>query len=249
MASSSPVETIFFARSRRKRRRSGRTIWTRPVELTPALRLKVERLLESHPQAMDFLAEPAVDRGQFDSDAATHDMTSLAPASGHEETGPRDRRARAELNETLDQERGDDVESALSFLQPSEKPGSLGRLAHYEVLEVLGNGGFGTVVKAFDEKLQRFVAIKLMSSALGRDLGASQAVRARSAVGRGRPPRECDRHLCRRGRTHPLSGHGLHRRDEPCSRSSRRRVRWSYPTCSGSDGKSPPVWPRRTRWA
>jgi eukaryotic-like serine/threonine-protein kinase len=31
------------------------------------------------------------------------------------------------------------------------------------VLEVLGNGGFGTVVKAFDKKLHRFVAIKLMS--------------------------------------------------------------------------------------
>ncbi len=58
------------------------------------------------------------------------------------------------------------MESALSFLQTSQKPGSLGRLAHYEVLEVLGNGGFGTVVKAFDEKLHRFVAIKLMSPLL-----------------------------------------------------------------------------------
>ena len=58
------------------------------------------------------------------------------------------------------------MESALKFLQPSDKPGSLGRLAHYEVLEVLGNGGFGTVVKAFDEKLHRFVAIKLMSPLL-----------------------------------------------------------------------------------
>ncbi len=54
----------------------------------------------------------------------------------------------------------------LSFLQASEKPGSLGRLAQFEVLEVLGNGGFGTVVKAFDEKLHRLVAIKLMSPLL-----------------------------------------------------------------------------------
>ena len=67
------------------------------------------------------------------------------------------------------------MESALSFLQPSEKPGSLGRLAHYEVLEVLGNGGFGTVVKAFDEKLHRFVAIKLMSPLLA----ATSAARKR----------------------------------------------------------------------
>jgi eukaryotic-like serine/threonine-protein kinase len=63
------------------------------------------------------------------------------------------------------------VESALGFLQPSEKPGSLGRLAHYEVLEVLGNGGFGTVVKAFDKKLHRFVAIKLMSPLLAATAG------------------------------------------------------------------------------
>src|SRR6516225_2657916 len=29
----------------------------------------------------------------------------------------------------------------LSFLAPSPEPGSLGRLDHYDVLEVLGNGG------------------------------------------------------------------------------------------------------------
>ena len=63
----------------------------------------------------------------------------------------------------------DVLEQTLSFLEPSTKPGSLGRLAHYEVLEVLGRGGFGTVVKAFDEKLHRFIAIKLLSPFLGCD--------------------------------------------------------------------------------
>ncbi len=70
------------------------------------------------------------------------------------------------MEHALNDERRDSIERALSFLQPSEKPGSLGRLAHYEVLEVLGNGGFGIVVKAFDEKLHRLVAIKLMSPLL-----------------------------------------------------------------------------------
>src|SRR5262245_46493 len=51
----------------------------------------------------------------------------------------------------------------LDFLQPSTKPESLGRLAHYEVLEVLGRGGYGIVVRAFDETLQRVVAIKVLA--------------------------------------------------------------------------------------
>ena len=115
----------------------------------------------------------------------------MVPTSGPEGS-PRDPGAGTELIETLDHERGDDVESALSFLQPSEKPGSLGRLAHYEVLEVLGNGGFGTVVKAFDEKLHRVVAIKLMSPLLAatsaprkrfvREARAAAAVRHENVI-------------------------------------------------------------------
>lgn len=54
-------------------------------------------------------------------------------------------------------------EVVLDFLQPTTKPGSLGQLGHYEVLEVLGRGAFGIVVRAFDEKLQRIVAIKVLS--------------------------------------------------------------------------------------
>jgi putative intracellular protease/amidase len=57
-------------------------------------------------------------------------------------------------------------ENSLDFLSPSDRPDSLGKLARYEVLERIGSGGFGVVLKAFDEKLQRIVAIKALHPAL-----------------------------------------------------------------------------------
>ena len=42
----------------------------------------------------------------------------------------------------------------------------LGRLGHYEVMKVLGHGGFGVVLKVFDEKLRRVVAIKVLKPSL-----------------------------------------------------------------------------------
>src|SRR5262245_678160 len=54
----------------------------------------------------------------------------------------------------------------LVFLGPPTQPQSLGRLAHYEFLETIGGGGFGMVFRAYDEKLQRIVAIKVLAPAL-----------------------------------------------------------------------------------
>jgi serine/threonine protein kinase/WD40 repeat protein len=54
----------------------------------------------------------------------------------------------------------------LHFLQPSDLPDSLGRLGHFEILEVIGHGGMGVVLRAFDDKLHRVVAIKVMAPEL-----------------------------------------------------------------------------------
>src|SRR5690242_15910393 len=85
------------------------------------LRRRVEALLHAHDSAGDFLARPAVEQ-------LADDLSPPAPDAKE-----------AEPHET-------EANEDLTFLKPSRKPGSLGRLGHYEVFEVLGRGGFATVV-------------------------------------------------------------------------------------------------------
>lgn len=54
----------------------------------------------------------------------------------------------------------------LYFLAPSDQPDVLGTLGDYEVHELIGQGGMGVVLKAFEPALHRLVAIKVMSPAL-----------------------------------------------------------------------------------
>lgn len=60
----------------------------------------------------------------------------------------------------------------LSYVGSSERPGTLGRFADYDLLEVVGQGGMGSVFRAFDPKLQRIVAIKVLSPVLAADPSA-----------------------------------------------------------------------------
>lgn len=62
----------------------------------------------------------------------------------------------------------------LDFLQPSDKPGCLGTVGGYEVVELVGCGGMGIVARAYDTKLNRIVAIKAMVPALAANPAAVQ---------------------------------------------------------------------------
>jgi Tol biopolymer transport system component len=50
----------------------------------------------------------------------------------------------------------------LDFLSPPQKPGSLGRLGHFDIEEVIGRGGMGVVLRAHDACLERHVALKVL---------------------------------------------------------------------------------------
>jgi serine/threonine protein kinase len=75
-----------------------------------------------------------------------------------------------ELQKTFGSCDGDTVESGstdrlLEMLAPCDKPGRIGQLGPYEIIEVIGRGGMGVIVRACDPKLNRNVAIKLLAAA------------------------------------------------------------------------------------
>jgi serine/threonine protein kinase len=131
------------------------------------LRGRVEALLQAHHkvQGMEgFLARPPA-------------------TTGEERT--------AELQANAKSTAAEDTED-LYFLAPATRPDSFGRLANYEMLQVLGRGGFGIVFRAIDDVLQRVVAVKVMAPQMAtlsparkrflREARSSAAVRHENVV-------------------------------------------------------------------
>jgi serine/threonine protein kinase/WD40 repeat protein len=58
------------------------------------------------------------------------------------------------------------TEMKLDFLAPAQADDELGRLGDYRVLEVIGMGGMGLVLRAEDPKLRRQVALKTMKPSI-----------------------------------------------------------------------------------
>lgn len=51
---------------------------------------------------------------------------------------------------------------SLTFLDPSDNPAMLGRLGEFEILDTIGCGGMGIVLKGYDHELNRYVAVKVL---------------------------------------------------------------------------------------
>jgi eukaryotic-like serine/threonine-protein kinase len=129
-----------------------------------ALRRRVDALLRASEVQDSFLERPA-----FETDLLNPETDALSQKSMRPE------------------------ELSLDFLHPADDPQALGRLGYYDVLEVLGHGGFGVVLKARDTKLDRIVAVKTLSQSLAtsatarkrfvREAKAAAAVKHENVVG------------------------------------------------------------------
>ena len=156
-----------------------------------ALRQSVAALLKSHEEASGFLRKPAVEQvvtSAFSADTPAEPLkpTDLIDGGSANVAAP----ASSAMTQPEHSRAGDDD---LSFLDPATTAGSLGRLGHYEIQEVIGKGGFGIVLKGFDSRLHRVVAIKVLSPAYAangsarkrfiREARAAAAVKNEHVVG------------------------------------------------------------------
>ncbi len=157
MSECSATETIFFHALEKRTTAERMTYLDKACAGNEPLRRQVERLLASHPQVGTFLERPVVEAAE---------LAGIAPPEMEEEGD------RVNTPDTpFDMPEG---EIRLDFLGPSQRPGGLGRLGQYEMLEVVGKGGMGIVLRAFDEKLHRVVAIKALAPALASSAEARE---------------------------------------------------------------------------
>jgi len=136
-------ETIFATAIQKASEEERREFLDQACSNDPELRARVESLLRASAQAGSFFDRPP---------AALQPTINLGSKV-----------------ETEDEDEPSPASVSLPPLEPSETPGSLGRLEGYDILEVVGQGGMGIVFRATDLKLHRIVAVKVMS----RELAAS----------------------------------------------------------------------------
>ncbi len=143
------------------------------------VRQRVDEILRAHDEASGFLDRPAAEMMRtsgFATEPPFEPPTDAADAV-------RPRHAASGQTELTQGEQHQASDQELNFLAASKQPGHLGRLGPYEIQAVIGRGGFGIVLKAFDERLHRVVAVKVLSPAYA----VNAAARKRFASARRGP--------------------------------------------------------------
>jgi WD40 repeat protein/serine/threonine protein kinase len=157
MTDGSSMEAIFFAALEKSTAAERAAYLDEACAGDAGLRRQVECLLAAHAQSGAFLDRPIVESSRLAGLAARMESGFGADTIGSDESS-----ASPESSIVLD------------FVSPPRRPDSLGRLGHYEVLEVVGHGGMGIVMRAFDEKLHRVIAIKALAPALATNAQARE---------------------------------------------------------------------------
>ncbi|MCA9120823.1 MAG: SUMF1/EgtB/PvdO family nonheme iron enzyme [Planctomycetaceae bacterium] len=123
------------------------------------LRMRVEHLIQQSGSVGSFLEHPPV---AADDDAWRGFDATIVHSNGSTCDDEDDLLSSEQLDMTQNPH-DSNYEIPLGYLQPATREDSLGRLGHYDVLNVVGKGAFGTVLRAFDTKLERIVAIKVLA--------------------------------------------------------------------------------------